>query len=331
MAQISVTVISIKTDGTRSYVPPSPVSMSIGVGDDYDLSPAGTGSVLYNSNTDTEYSLVESVAVIAALIAAPADVTINNTGNDGYSLDVTLQDQHTPLVVVPFTNKFGGSVTTAPIAIDEVVIPVASLDGAIVGSNMTLFDPVSVRYSQFKIVAINTLDVTVDRLIDFAFPAGSYIDYGSDNLAVNGSVTPVVFGIRNPSGAPADIVLTLDVTRIVFSVKTASAVDLSKFGDLSALTNGLLLRQKNGDIYNIFNVKTNSELAGVSYDWKPYAATNPSQGQDGYVCRLTWASQGKMGAVVRLPIGEDLELIVQDNLLGITDFVVTAEGSLALD
>jgi len=331
MAQIAVTLEQIQHRSQRKHTYDTPISTTIGIGDSYTITPNGSGSILLDTLSDTEYTVSESVSAISAIIAAPEDVTINNTGNDGYSLDVTLQDQHTPLVIVEFTNKHTGTTTTAPLAKDANVLSVASVGTAIVGDNLVVFDPISVRYSQFKIVAINTLDITLDSLNDTLFPIGSFVDIGSSNLSVDGSVTPVVFGVRNPSGAPADIELTLDITRIIFKCKADTAVDLAKFGDLARLTNGLLLRSENGDDFNIFNVKSNGEIAGIAYDWTPYISTNPNQGQDGFVSRLTWASQGKMGAVVRLPIGDDLQLIVQDDLTDLAELVVTAEGSLVLD
>lgn len=37
--------------------------------------------------------------------------------------------------------------------------------------------------------------------------------------------------------------------------------------------------------------KDNAEIAGIMYDWNPFAATNPAQGTDGFVARLTFGSE----------------------------------------
>ena len=243
--------------------------------------------------------------------------------------DVNIQDQHTPLVITNFTNLESQTVTTAPIAKDDLIVPVADVGTAIIGDDLTIFDINSLRFTQFRIIAINALNITIDGLMDFDYPVGSFVDIGNSNLAVNGAVTPVIFGIRNPPEAPPlGIKLSFDVTRIIFSCITDTAVDLIKFGDLAALTNGLMLRSTDGECYNIFNIKSNGGLANICYDFDVSAATNPNQGQDGFSARLTFAGQNKMGVVVRLKVGEDLQLVVRDNLTGLQDLSVIAEGHI---
>ncbi len=69
-------------------------------------------------------------------------------------------------------------------------------------------------------------------------------------------------------------------------------------------------------------------MAGITLDWDPYAAANPQQGINGFVSRLTFSGQEKLGVVTRLELGEDIELIVQDNLSTLISLEVVAEGSL---
>ena len=45
--------------------------------------------------------------------------------------------------------------------------------------------------------------------------------------------------------------------------------------------------------------------------------------------RLTFGGQNKLGVVIQLGIDEDLEMIVQDDLTGLVDFRVVAEGHVA--
>ena len=146
-------------------------------------------------------------------------------------------------------------------------------------------------------------------------------------MAVDGSVTPVVFGLRG-TGTPSGVELTFDLTRIMMGCATDTAVDLAKFADLTRLVNGLVLRKRDGRYKNIFNIKSNGELATMAYDWNPQSSTNPQQGQDGFTARLTFASQGKIGVTIRLPIGEDAEFIIQDDLTDIARLVVIAEGHI---
>ncbi len=88
------------------------------------------------------------------------------------------------------------------------------------------------------------------------------------------------------------------------------------------------MRSRNGRIKNIFNVKSNGEIDGITLDWKPYSALTPVQGQHGFTARLTFTGQDKIGVAIRLPIGEDLEVWIQDDLTGITSLRIMAEGHI---
>jgi hypothetical protein len=246
------------------------------------------------------------------------------------SMPVTLQDQHTPVVIAHFSILEQSTTTTAPVAIGDYVIPLTSVTGVTPGKLLSIFDPASIRFSIANVISVASLNVTIDRPIDFAFPSASYVDVSEPDLAVNGAVTPVVAGIRNNAGSPPPpgIELSMDVTRILFQGITATACDLSLFGDLAALTNGIVCRKRDGSYFNIFNAKTNGDLAGIMYDFQIFDASNPVQGVDGFTGRLTWAGQSKMGVTVRLAIDEDLEMIIQDDLTGISRLEIVAEGSI---
>ena len=248
----------------------------------------------------------------------------------GQALDVALQDQTTDAIIVYFNQVHDSTalaVAVPDITTDPRIIVVDSATGIIVGSYIILFDPTSVRFSTFFVTAVNGVNITLDSPIDFEYPIGTSVDVAIVDMSVNGSVTPQVFGLRGV-GTPPGIEVSFDVTRIIFTCIAASPVSLSLFADLSALTNGLLLRSRNARIKNIFNVKDNREIQGLMFDFTPSVATNPAQGEDGFVSRLTFAGQNKIGVAIRLPIGEDLEIWVQDNLLGITSFRIRAEGHI---
>jgi hypothetical protein len=244
------------------------------------------------------------------------------------SLPVTLQDQDTPSVITKFSILEQSTTTTGAVAIGDYVLPVTSATGIAAGKYLSIFDPASIRFSNFQVVSVASLNVTVDSPMDFAYPSGSYVDVQESNLAVNGSVTPVVAGIRNNAGGvpPPGIALSVDITRLIFHCITTSAVDLSLFGNLATLTNGLVCRKRDGTYHNIFNVKNNGEWAGIMYDFTIHAAS--PHGVDGFIGRITFAGQNKMGVVQRLDINEDLEIIIQDNISTITLLEIVAEGSV---
>lgn len=242
----------------------------------------------------------------------------------GQALDVISKDQTTDMIIVNFNQVHNSTTLNGAVDIEDRTIIVTSATGIVEGSYLILFDPASVRFSTFTVIGVASTTITLDSPIDFAYPDGTFVDVAITEMSVDGSGTPEVFGLRGV-GAPPGIELTLDVTRIIFEMTTDSAVSLELFGDIAALTRGLLVRSRNGRVKNLFNVKSNGEIAGIMFDWQPFASTNPVQGIDGFVSRLTFT---RLGVVTRLPIGEDLEVWVQDNLLGITSFKMIAEGHI---
>lgn len=246
-----------------------------------------------------------------------------------HGIDVNLQDQTTDPILQRFNLVTNSTTLNGAVAIGNRELTLTDATGAIAGSHIILFDPGSIRFSTFTQIGAAVGNViTLDGPLDFAYPDGTFVDIATTEMAVNGSAgTPIVFGIRGV-GAPPGIDLTFDVTRIVITLLCSSAPEYDLFGDQTALVNGLLLRKRDGKYFNVFNVKSNGEWAGLMYDLSAADKVNPNLGQNGWVGRMTFAGQNKMGVAIRLPIGEDLEFVIQDNLTGIQSLKIVAEGHI---
>jgi hypothetical protein len=161
--------------------------------------------------------------------------------------------------------------------------------------------------------------------MDFAYTvANTSVNYSTDNMAVDGSVTTKVFKLRE--GSSEQINTTAHITRIIIACETLTAPQLNEFGDLAALSEGCVLRHRDGVIRNLFNVKSNIELANLAYDFSVYSSLG--QGANGFVCRLTFASNSKMGSAIRVGKDEDLEFQIHDDLSGLVKLTVMAEGNV---
>lgn len=238
--------------------------------------------------------------------------------------DVSIQDSTAPIIIVPFSQLVTETTVAIEPALDDYIINVTSATSFVVGHLLTLYNIASNKVFFARVLEINTLAITLDSPIDFEFPVGSFVSVGITDMAVNGSVTPQIFGVRNPTNQ--DIPLAIDVTRIIFAILTAGGVDLSKFGDIvGGLDRGVLLRTVNGNQRNVFNAKTNAGLKLIMYDVDVQVASGNQQ--DGLTGRLTFGGQEKLGAVIRLKAGEDLQMLIQDDLTSLEAFTITAEGS----
>jgi hypothetical protein len=179
------------------------------------------------------------------------------------------------------------------------------------------------RIFQAVATAVATNLITVDSPIDFAFTAaGCDGRNGAVDMAVSASqASPEIFRILAP---PTEKWL---ITRVIFVVEDDVAMDTAKFGGITALVNGVVLRVvQNSRTTKLFNIKTNGDFAieayDVSYDDKAPAGTF------GIRTRRTFASDGKNGAFIELDgnLGETLEIIIQDDLSALTKFVANAQG-----
>ena len=253
-----------------------------------------------------------------------------SAGSTG-KIDVDVSDQTTrPLVV-----KFNEVQNDTTLSIDAVkgayTITVANTTGFVAGRYIILFNQDEKRFSFFhQVGAVAGNVITLDAPLDFSYPIGTYAVSTITNMNVDGSGTARVFGIRGAE-VPPGVDVKIDITRIIFDCTGTSAMDLATFGNLTALVRGLLIRKRNDATENIFNVKTNAEIKGVMYDLEIFSASNPAKGVDGFSGRLTFAGQNKMGVAVRLDSGEDLEVLVQDDLQLLTTLSIVAEGHVVED
>jgi hypothetical protein len=252
-----------------------------------------------------------------------------NTGTD-----VNVSDQTTPAIIAPFNLIRTSTQLTNAVQVNDYQITVdnVGLADTLINNYLVFFHPASERFTQAFIKDVTGNVLTLDRLIDFAYPAGTFIDIGTINLANAGVgaslANPVTFGLRG-TGAPPGVDITFDVTRLLLTARTDTAVDLAKFCDIPQLENGILFRRRDGETRNIFNIKSNGGIKAIAYDWEPYSAQNLNQGQHGMGSRLTFSGQNKIGVAIRLPIGDDLECIVVDpEIASISELSIIAEGHI---
>ena len=261
-------------------------------------------------------------------VPKPLDVTITSPLEPNGSVPVTLQDQTTPPLDLYFIQAIGVPTTIATqVAIGDTDIVVASVANLSVGNYMGVFCPDAERFFFAEVLAVNSTTVTVDTPADFAFNVGDNVISTTRDLNVSGSLaSPQTFVVSGPGGGDLEI----DITRIIVSFVVTGQPDDSLFGNIDALTNGLVLRRVDGTTRNIWNVKSNADFRALSYDVSYTSRTTPASSW-GIGVRYTFGGQDKHGVVVRLAAGDSLELLIQDDLTVDSDILslrIIAAGSV---
>jgi hypothetical protein len=291
----------------------------------YEKSTGKTESVnIYNKDNVVNGNNEDSTFTTLAELQIFLD---KNTGSEA-PLDVVLQDSEAPLMIVEASKLITETTVAIITAKNDYIVNVADATSFATGQYLTIYNEVANRVFFAKVILVDVLAITINVPLDFEFAVGSFVSIGDLNMNLDGSSTPQIFGIRNPTGV--DIPLAYDITRIIFTCECNSSLDLSKFGDIAGgIARGLIVRKVDGTYRNVFHFKTNRELKSKCFDFDIETAIGNAK--DGFSARITFAGQNKMGAVIRLKEDEDLQFLVQDPLETLHFLGATVEGSEVID
>lgn len=176
------------------------------------------------------------------------------------------------------------------------------------------------RYYKGQVVAINGNNLTMDTPLDWNFTVAGTQAFEFDlNMARDGSVTPLHY----PLGPVASNIESY-ISRIIFHCVDDADGDDTKFCGGPALEKGIIFKYSGARDFNIFNIKTNGDLAKLAYDLTYH--DKAGGGLYAVSSRLTFASDSKMGTYLRLSNESYVEFIVQDDLTHIEELTYTIEG-----
>lgn len=172
--------------------------------------------------------------------------------------------------------------------------------------------------------------ITINTPLQCSFPVDCNVLNFTREMAVDGTAGPggrTVFQV-GPVGAGAGV--TVEITRILGVILDNLAMDDSKFGGISELAKGCILRKNNGQYFNYSTFKTNGELAISSGKPMSYTDKGGAGAYSAAFC-LSIAGQGNHGVAIRLEPGDILEMIIQDDLSDLLSFKMMAQGHIARD
>ena len=257
--------------------------------------------------------------------SVPVEITAPLESNG--AVPVNIQDQSSLALDLRFIQAQGAPTTiSAQADPEDTTITLTSTAGFVDGNIVGLFTAGGLFYFGRQIGAPAGSVITLDTPIDQTFAVGSNTITAIDNMNVDGSGTTEIFQIGPVGGGTG---VEIDITRLLGSIADNLAMDDGKFGGISALTNGVVLRHNNSIINNIWNMKSNGDLGLLCFDIA-YTDKAPA-GENGFRFRNTYAGQDKHGVTIRLEPGDTLEILIQDDLTDLTSFCMMAQGHVVTD
>jgi hypothetical protein len=249
-------------------------------------------------------------------------VWFDANGNPLESTNGALKTRTDPRTIIMLDFQHSTAVTTtlsAVEAVDSGVLDVADTTGFSIGDFIEVVAATHRQYFQVTGVgagAPGTLNV--DCGVDVAFGIGDTVTKIDLDMAVNGSVTPVVYTVRPPIGQ------AVAISRLSITLADGAAMDDSLFGALTALSNGVMVRVSSGSpavLNTLVNWKTNGDVARHAFDVE-YTTKIATEG-----LRALIDFEAMGGAVVLDDATSDvLSVTIQDDLTGLTSFRIIAEG-----
>jgi len=242
------------------------------------------------------------------------------------ALGVYVQDQTTDPVDTIFSETLNTTTIAADALRDTHTVIASPGHGTIIGNRIAVVNSATpTTFYQGRVLNVVGDTLTLDNPINSTYLSGSLLRIQSVSLSVIGTpAAPRIFSVRPVPGQSGDI------TRVIIEIQDNQSMDFSTFGSIAELTNGCLLRVKkaNGDYINLMNWKSNGGFIIRAFDHTFQSKTGG--GSHAFTSRTTWAGQGKRGVVLRLDgsLGEELQLLVQDDLTALDAFAAVAQGHL---
>jgi hypothetical protein len=241
------------------------------------------------------------------------------------AIDIHDSDVHHSFINNYFHQHTATSTTFAVAATaGSTQITLTSAAGFAVGDYLHIQDGVSEIVHPKITVLVGTL-ATLDRPIDNSYAIGDTITKAILTMNASGTLASPQSFKAFPSATEV-----WHIDTITLEMTHSSAGDNGLFGNLSALTNGMVLRVYNGTTglnTTLANWKTNGDIV-VDIGNISYSAR--SGGGGSYGTNSIGNFKGNAGSVVFVDgiAGDYMEILIQDNLSTLNSFRVKVQGHI---
>lgn len=274
---------------------------------------------------EDEISGQDDAELMKSVLTAKSDLTnlFENISSYRNTLNVNPAYVHRKIVNETF-HQNTGTITNIAVSAsrEDIVLTVDDSTGFVIG------DEIKIEENGLQEIGILTITNVVGNVITLDRPIGN--DYTSaaevvkvlTNMAVLGTLAaPSIFEVDPPPTA------IWQVTRYLISLTHAGVPDDGKFGGIAALTNGVALRATTASgITTVFsNWKTNGDMKldmfNVEYSDKAPAGENGTHGRWTFTTSEIVAELDGDASPVH-----KMEILIQDDLTGLSTFKIRAQG-----
>ena len=242
----------------------------------------------------------------------------------GGALDVHTADVHQIPVNEQFHYHTGVDTTVATLAaVNTRDLDLVDSTGFVVGTQLQVnsgLDNPLLYTIRAKVGDVITLDGLLDSEVAVGFEVHQVV---TDMAVIASAGAPLTYIVTPPVGE------VWHITRFIITMTHTGAGDLGLFGNIAAVTNGMIVRGKVGGKYRSFtNWKTNANIKKDMYDVE-FDTRSGGSGTHGTSGR---GSFSRIGVAIRLDgsLGDELHIVLQDSYVLLDSLEVNGQGHIEL-
>jgi hypothetical protein len=257
-----------------------------------------------------------------------ANNPVNVVTPPGGAADVFVQDQTTVPVEYLMYRELNDITITAPVGSRENTLVLSPGHGMVAGDFVNVYQVdnnfLGIGATRYSFQQLEAVSVVVDTIRTDKY-MGFDLDPAKVVFAKRVSVEQNVLGtidapVKFELCVPPDLVW--DLTRIMPTMVLATQPDDGLFGDIAALTNGVIYGFES-DVFDsyLLSIKANAGYKASAFDVN-YSARSGGSGSWGMVVRKSFSGADKYGVTIRLESGttDCFVKYVQDDLTGLNIF-----------
>jgi hypothetical protein len=240
----------------------------------------------------------------------------------GKWVDVFVQDQTTPPINLYLYRTIATPILTATVNPDDRTIYVDSIASILPGDAITFYEGINFSQSLVDSTQSAPNRINLKSPMDLTYSTSAIVEIGDTNANLDGSGVIQELCIGPPSGASFDIYsMTMTITDNV-------VMDSAKYGGISSLNNGIVLRAENSIKRNFALIFNNIGFAQQGsttiYDDKAPAGF--------YGVRHSINVRESAGVALRLDgiTNDKIKLLIQDDLRGLNSSFMTVLGHVVM-